>query len=94
MPTGANTLLAYFHYCNKAVYPFSTECRDQDLQTLAELDDEAISFVKYTRRVVAQNSKFDADIFVLPVLACEVRRLRNANLILRLFRKGMAGIVA
>ncbi|KAK4240835.1 hypothetical protein C8A03DRAFT_12829, partial [Achaetomium macrosporum] len=52
---GANTLLAYFHYCNKAIYPFSAECKDQDLQTLAELDDEAISFVRYTRRVVAQN---------------------------------------
>lgn len=54
---GANTLLAYFHYCNKAIYPFSSECKDQDLQTLAELDDEAISFVHYTRKMVAEHSK-------------------------------------
>ncbi|KAL2264395.1 hypothetical protein VTK26DRAFT_4863 [Humicola hyalothermophila] len=54
---GANTLLAYFHYCNKAVYPFSTECKDQDLQSLAELDAEAISFVHYARRFVAEHKK-------------------------------------
>ena len=54
---GANTLLAYFHYCNKAIYPFSDECKDQDLQTLAELDDEAISFVHYTRQLVAEHSE-------------------------------------
>jgi hypothetical protein len=54
---GANTLLAYFHYCNKAIYPFSDECKDQDLQTLAELDDEAISFVHYTRQLVAEHKK-------------------------------------
>ena len=55
--TGANTLLAYFHYCNKAVYPFSTECKDQDLQSLAQLDDEAISFVHYARQFVAEHSE-------------------------------------
>jgi hypothetical protein len=54
---GANTLLAYFHYCNKATYPFSAECKDQDLQTLAELDDEAISFVHYTRRLIAEHGE-------------------------------------
>ncbi|KAK3309555.1 uncharacterized protein B0T15DRAFT_387850, partial [Chaetomium strumarium] len=62
---GANTLLAYFHYCNKAIYPFSTECKDQDLQTLAELNDEAISFVRYTRRVVAQNKREWQDLWLL-----------------------------
>ncbi|KAK4129320.1 hypothetical protein N657DRAFT_639918 [Parathielavia appendiculata] len=51
---GANTLLAYFHYCNKAIYPFSSECKDQDLQTLAELNDEEFSFVHRTRRWVAK----------------------------------------
>jgi hypothetical protein len=56
---GANTLLAYFHYCNKAIYPFSAECKDQDLQSLAELDDDAISFVHYTRRVAAKQSEFE-----------------------------------
>ncbi|KAK4205206.1 hypothetical protein QBC40DRAFT_162947 [Triangularia verruculosa] len=47
---GANTLLAYFHYCNKGIYPFSAECRDADLRSLAELDDEAIALVHYTRQ--------------------------------------------
>ncbi|KAL2134508.1 hypothetical protein VTI74DRAFT_11619 [Chaetomium olivicolor] len=54
---GANTLLAYFHYCNKAIYPFSAECKDTDLQTLAELSEDAIAFVHYTRRVVAEHKK-------------------------------------
>jgi len=54
---GANTLLAYFHYCNKGIYPFSEECRDQDLQTLAALDDWAIPFVHETRRYAAEHSK-------------------------------------
>ncbi|KAK5663658.1 hypothetical protein OQA88_4089 [Cercophora sp. LCS_1] len=52
---GANTLLAYFHYCNKGIYPFSAECKDQDLQSLADLDNDAMSFVKYTRRFVSEN---------------------------------------
>ncbi|KAG7293360.1 hypothetical protein NEMBOFW57_003408, partial [Staphylotrichum longicolle] len=51
---GANTLLAYFHYCNKAIYPFSAECKDQDLRTLAELDDKAITFVRFTRELAAE----------------------------------------
>ncbi|KAK0618456.1 hypothetical protein B0T17DRAFT_509996 [Bombardia bombarda] len=47
--------LAYFHYCNKGIYPFSAECRDQDLQSLAELDPEAIAFVQYTRKFAAEH---------------------------------------
>ncbi|KAK0747949.1 hypothetical protein B0T21DRAFT_406507 [Apiosordaria backusii] len=51
---GANTLLAYFHYCNKGIYPFSAECRDADLRSLAELGDDAIELVHYTRQYVMQ----------------------------------------
>lgn len=54
---GANTLLAYFHYCNKGIYPFSGECKDQDLQSLAELDDESMAFVRYTRRFASDYSR-------------------------------------
>ncbi|KAK0746284.1 hypothetical protein B0T18DRAFT_148135 [Schizothecium vesticola] len=54
---GANTLLAYFHYCNKGIYPFSADCKDQDLQSLAELDGEAIDFVKYTRQSASEHRK-------------------------------------
>ncbi|KAK0734452.1 hypothetical protein B0T26DRAFT_737127 [Lasiosphaeria miniovina] len=53
---GANTLLAYFHYCNKGIYPFSDDCKDQDLHSLAELDENAIRFVGETRRL-ASNQK-------------------------------------
>ncbi|KAK4171691.1 hypothetical protein QBC36DRAFT_198771 [Triangularia setosa] len=52
---GANTLLAYFHYCNKGIYPFSAECRDADLRSLAELDDDAIELVHYTRQYIAEH---------------------------------------
>ncbi|KAF7546368.1 hypothetical protein G7Z17_g8486 [Cylindrodendrum hubeiense] len=46
---GANILLAHFHYCNKGIYPFSEGCKDQDLRTLAGLDEEKIQFVHATR---------------------------------------------
>ncbi|EKJ75419.1 hypothetical protein FPSE_04438 [Fusarium pseudograminearum CS3096] len=45
---GANILLAHFHYCNKGIYPFSEGCKDQDLRTLAGLDEEKIKFVRDT----------------------------------------------
>ncbi|ROW18129.1 hypothetical protein VPNG_00090 [Cytospora leucostoma] len=46
---GANIFLSYYHYCNKSVYPFSKDCKDSDLQNLAELDQQSIDFVRYTR---------------------------------------------
>ncbi|KAJ4394530.1 hypothetical protein N0V93_003749 [Gnomoniopsis smithogilvyi] len=46
---GANILLAYFHYCNRGTYPFSKGCKESDLQDLAGLNKETISFVKWTR---------------------------------------------
>ncbi|KAG6362157.1 hypothetical protein INS49_010386 [Diaporthe citri] len=52
---GANIFLAYYHYCNKGVYPFSTECKDSDLQNLAELDEGSINFVKYTRNYAKEH---------------------------------------
>ncbi|PKS06558.1 hypothetical protein jhhlp_007306 [Lomentospora prolificans] len=54
---GANILLAYFHYCNKGIYPFSNECKEQDLRTLAELDEAMISFVKETRSYAAEHKR-------------------------------------
>lgn len=55
--TGASIFLAYYHYCNKGVYPFSAECKDSDLQNLAELDEGSINFVKYTRNYAKEHSK-------------------------------------
>ncbi|KAI7783038.1 hypothetical protein LA080_012633 [Diaporthe eres] len=52
---GANIFLAYYHYCNKGVYPFSTECKDSDLQNLAELDEGSITFIKYTRNYAKEH---------------------------------------
>lgn len=57
MAAGANILLAHFHYCNKGIYPFSEGCKDQDLRTLAGLDEEKIQFVHATRANAKQNSK-------------------------------------
>jgi hypothetical protein len=52
------TLLAYFHYCNKGMFPFSPECRDSDLSNLAELDESMIAYVRDTRDRAKQHSKF------------------------------------
>ncbi|ROT40074.1 hypothetical protein SODALDRAFT_273925 [Sodiomyces alkalinus F11] len=46
---GAVILLSYFHYCNKGVFPFTDQCRDQDLQGLAELNENEMHFVHQTR---------------------------------------------
>ncbi|KAK7397609.1 hypothetical protein QQX98_013020 [Neonectria punicea] len=54
---GANILLAHFHYCNKGIYPFSEGCKDQDLRTLAGLDEEKIQFVHATRAYAKQNAR-------------------------------------
>ncbi|RSL66788.1 hypothetical protein CEP54_003581 [Fusarium duplospermum] len=52
---GANILLAHFHYCNKGIYPFSEDCKDQDLRTLAGLDEEKIKFVHTTTSYARRN---------------------------------------
>ncbi|PFH56145.1 hypothetical protein XA68_17007 [Ophiocordyceps unilateralis] len=49
---GANILLAHFHYCNKGVFPFSDECKDKDLRTLADLGDDELQFVHATKDYV------------------------------------------
>ncbi|KOS16693.1 hypothetical protein ESCO_004864 [Escovopsis weberi] len=54
---GANILLAHFHYCNKGIHPFSDACRDQDLRTLADLDDNKIRFVRATRNYAQQHKR-------------------------------------
>lgn len=68
---GANILLAYFHYCNKGLYPFSQECKDSDLQTLAELDDDSLDFVKRTRIYVEDYSRHNSS-FVMNFAAAVV----------------------
>ncbi|CAK7219571.1 hypothetical protein SCUCBS95973_003860 [Sporothrix curviconia] len=55
--TGAITLLAYFHYCNKGAFPFTETARDRDICNVANLDEEAMEFVKFTRRCAIANSK-------------------------------------
>ncbi|KAG4265672.1 hypothetical protein FPRO06_00952 [Fusarium proliferatum] len=53
---GANILLAHFHYCNKGIYPFSEDCKDQDLRTLAGLDEEKIKFVHHTSNLARRHA--------------------------------------
>ena len=93
---GANTLLAYFHYCNKAIYPFSAECKDQDLQSLAALNDEAISFVHYIRRFAAEHSEQTPDT-PPPVGESDTMQTggddANACVVRRACRKGMGRLV-
>lgn len=55
---GANVLLAYFHYCNKGVFPFSEACRDQDVRGLAELDERKFKFVQRTKQWAIRKSRF------------------------------------
>ncbi|EFY90888.1 hypothetical protein MAC_03004 [Metarhizium acridum CQMa 102] len=54
---GANILLAHFHYCNKGWYPFSEDCKDQDLRTLADLNDDKIRFVHATRKFAREHKR-------------------------------------
>lgn len=54
---GANTLLSYFHYCNRNMYPFSDACKDEELRRLAGLDPEAIAFVNWTKEYAARSRK-------------------------------------
>ncbi len=39
------------------IYPFSAECKEQDLSTLAELDKNKIKFIFVTRKAVDEQSK-------------------------------------
>ncbi|KAI1428219.1 hypothetical protein F5Y12DRAFT_782666 [Xylaria sp. FL1777] len=54
---GANILLAYFHYCNKGIHPFSAECKEQDLTTLAALNEQRAQFVRQTKLHVDKHRK-------------------------------------
>ncbi|OAA68489.1 hypothetical protein SPI_00684 [Niveomyces insectorum RCEF 264] len=55
--TGAITLLAYFHYCNKGVFPFTEDAKDQDIRNLANLDETSMQFVRHTRKYAIANKK-------------------------------------
>lgn len=49
---GANTILAYFHYCCKGYYPFSTDWNVDDTASMADLDLDQIQFIKRTTQHV------------------------------------------
>ncbi|ETS87577.1 hypothetical protein PFICI_01405 [Pestalotiopsis fici W106-1] len=53
----ANILLAYWHYCNKGIYPFSGECSEAELSSLAKLDVDKIKFVHQTRNFVEKTKE-------------------------------------
>ncbi len=53
--SGAQTMLAHFHFINKGVIPFSlphTKAGKQELAKAADLDDEQVDFVWRTSRMV------------------------------------------
>lgn len=52
---GANILLAYFHYCNKGLYPFAAEIDEQELAKAANLDVKQIRFIEWTRSYLKDN---------------------------------------
>lgn len=55
---GANIVLAYFHYCNRGTYPFSDECKESELKGLADLNEDAVDLVGWTREQA--NNKFNS----------------------------------
>lgn len=57
---GANTLLAYFHYCNKSVYPFSVRCHDNELGKIAQLNAQGFQIINETRKYAARRSKLSS----------------------------------
>jgi hypothetical protein len=54
--SGANTLLAYFHYC-KNTYPFSPDYKQDDVETLADLKAPGSALVQETKSFVSAYSK-------------------------------------
>lgn len=75
---GANILLAYWHYCNKGIYPFSGECSEAELSSLAKLDADKIRFVHQTRgfvqktkehwQKIRQGNEYENDMFFISQL--------------------------
>ncbi|XXG93968.1 hypothetical protein Hte_000218 [Hypoxylon texense] len=54
---GANILLGYFHYVNKGVYPFSAECKDKDLRTVADMDESQMRIIQFTKSTAEKYKK-------------------------------------
>ncbi|KAL0939311.1 uncharacterized protein CTRU02_205921 [Colletotrichum truncatum] len=46
---GGTILLSYFHYCNKGNLPFTEDFKEQDMRQLAQLDEQAMQFIQWTR---------------------------------------------
>jgi len=53
--SGANVLLAYWHYCNKGFQPFAAEGDARALLVTAGLSPPQTEFIKYTSRYVKAN---------------------------------------
>jgi hypothetical protein len=43
---GAQTMLAYFHYCNKGVQPFILAPESDEVFSIAELDSSQIKYIR------------------------------------------------
>jgi hypothetical protein len=53
--TGANVLLAYWHYCNKGSKPFAPGSNTADFHAMSELKPYQTAFVKETSNYVQAN---------------------------------------
>lgn len=65
---------------NTGIYPFSAECKDQDLSTLAELDENKIGFITVTRRAVDNHSKEPFPSLVAEPFCCGTTLLGDGNI--------------
>ena len=54
---GANSLLAYFHYCCKGHRPFTLDWNAEDSVSMAALDPYQVNFIKRTAFHVQANGK-------------------------------------
>lgn len=54
---GGTILLSYFHYCNKGNLPFTEDFKEQDMRQLAQLDEQAMQFIQWTRSQAMAHSK-------------------------------------
>ena len=56
--SGANVLLAHFHYSCKTFRPFDLDWKAEETTSMAELDNDQVSFVRQTASYVKFNGIF------------------------------------
>jgi hypothetical protein len=57
--SGAQTMLAYFHYCNKGHQPFALAHESNEVFTMAELDTEQLGFIRDIAKELKKRGRLD-----------------------------------